>query len=103
MHQFVAYKRKLSNFTVSSCSYFLMSDCSPFILYVRPDRFLGDQRSSYNQDMQFTLRIGEQLAAASVADVVIQGAGMEVSQPIFGQGNPMPGLQVRLSGKEGTE
>ena len=45
--------------------------------------------------MMFTLRIGEPGPAASVADVILQGAGMEVSQPIFGQGNNMPGLQVR--------
>ncbi|XP_037079279.1 laminin subunit gamma-1-like [Pollicipes pollicipes] len=60
------------------------------VYFSAPDRFLGDQRSSYNQDMLFTLRIGEYGPEASVRDVVLQGAGMEISQPIFGQENALP-------------
>lgn len=55
-----------------------------------PDRFLGDQKASYNQYLSFVLRIGERGAKASTADVVLEGAGMKISQPIFGQGNPLP-------------
>ena len=41
------------------------------------DRFLGDQRASYNQDLSFTLRIGEAGPA-----------------PIFGQNNHLPSVTV---------
>lgn len=52
-------------------------------------RYLGDQRSSYNQYVTFTLRSSDG-AKASVDDVVIEGAGLRIFQPIFGQNNPLP-------------
>ena len=55
-----------------------------------PDKFLGDQRSSYNQDLHFRLRIGENGPSPTVQDVVVEGAGFSISQAIFGQGNKLP-------------
>lgn len=62
------------------------------VYFIAPSRFLGDQKASYNQHISFTLRIGERTARASAGDVVLEGAGMKISQPIFGQGNPLPKL-----------
>ena len=64
--------------------------------FIAPDRFLGDQKASYNQHLSFTLRIGERGAKASAADVVLEGAGMKISQPIFGQGNPLPSTVAQV-------
>lgn len=55
-----------------------------------PDRFLHDQRASYNQNLSFTFRIGEGGPRATVEDIKLEGAGLSISQPIFGQANPMP-------------
>lgn len=62
--------------------------------FIAPARFLGDQKASYNQHVSFLLRIGERAARASAGDVVLEGAGMKISQPIFGQGNPLPKSSV---------
>lgn len=59
-----------------------------------PDRFLGDQRASYNKDLKFTLRIGENGPTPTATDVILEGAGTYVTNTIFGQKNPLPGLQV---------
>ncbi|KAK6627638.1 hypothetical protein RUM44_010117 [Polyplax serrata] len=65
------------------------------IYFLAPTKFLGDQRASYNQHLEFRLRIGETGAAPTVEDVVLQGAGLSISQPIFGQNNPLPSTDVR--------
>lgn len=61
---------------------------------VIPDRFLGDQRASYNQDLEFRLRIGESGPSPTVQDVILEGAGLTITQTIFGQGNRMPSVEV---------
>lgn len=59
------------------------------------DRFLGDQRASYNQDLSFTLRIGEAGPAPTVRDVIFEGGnGEQITQPIFGQNNHLPSVTV---------
>ncbi|XP_013774278.1 laminin subunit gamma-1-like [Limulus polyphemus] len=63
------------------------------VYFVAPDRFLGDQRSSYNQFLSFTLRIGDGTPRATVEDIIIEGSGLTISQPIFGQGNPLPAVK----------
>ena len=60
------------------------------LYFIAPSKYLGDQKSSYNQFLTFTLRIGEEGPRATFEDVILEGAGMTVSQPIFGQGNPLP-------------
>ncbi|KAL1130902.1 hypothetical protein AAG570_012143, partial [Ranatra chinensis] len=60
--------------------------------FVAPDRFLGDWRASYNQELEFKLRIGETGAAPAVDDIILEGAGLSVKQAIFGQGNSIPSV-----------
>ncbi|XP_052121293.1 laminin subunit gamma-1 isoform X1 [Frankliniella occidentalis] len=60
------------------------------VYFVAPDKFLGDQRASYNQDLSFHLRIGENGPSPTVQDVVLEGSGLSISQAIFGQGNKLP-------------
>ncbi|XP_015116033.1 laminin subunit gamma-1 [Diachasma alloeum] len=63
------------------------------VYFVAPDRFLGDQRASYNQDLYFTLRIGETDPSPTARDVVLEGGnGEQITQPIFGQQNRLPSI-----------
>ena len=63
------------------------------VYFIAPDEYLGDQKASYNQFLSFRLRIGEEGPRATFEDVILVGAGMTISQPIFGQGNPIPSLK----------
>ncbi|KAG8188781.1 hypothetical protein JTE90_009175 [Oedothorax gibbosus] len=64
------------------------------VYFVAPARYLGDQHNSYNQFLSFSLRISEEGPQATLEDLVLQGAeGLQVSLPIFGQGNPLPSTQ----------
>ena len=78
-----------------------VSNLSPYCFIYRnlvfSDRFLGDQRASYNQDITFKLRIGENGPVPTIEDVVLEGAGLSITQPIFGQQNPLPAIHVRYS------
>ena len=56
-------------------------------------RFLGDQRGSYNQELNFTLRIGEHGPKPSAEDIILEGAGLRVSRPIFGYKNTLPSVK----------
>lgn len=59
--------------------------------FIAPERFLGDQRASYNQDFFFTLRISETDPTATARDIILEGGnGEQITQPIFGQNNPLP-------------
>lgn len=60
------------------------------VVFSAPERYLNDQRTSYNQQLHFTLRTNEAGARASIDDVVLEGSGLTISQPIFGQGNQLP-------------
>lgn len=54
---------------------------------------MGDQRGSYNQYLNFTLRIGEHSPKPSAEDIILEGAGNKVSRPIFGQSNALPSIK----------
>ena len=54
---------------------------------------MGDQRGSYNQELNFTLRIGEHGPKPSAEDLILEGAGLRISQPIFGYRNSLPSTQ----------
>ena len=79
--------------------YVLWSFCIDWIflipVYLTSARYLGDQRFSYNQYLTYKLRIGEEQAAASILDIIIEGAGQRISAPFYSQGNPRPGLEVQ--------
>ncbi|XP_018901355.2 laminin subunit gamma-1 isoform X1 [Bemisia tabaci] len=60
------------------------------VYFVAPDRFLRDQRASYNQDLEFKLRIGENAPKPTIEDIILEGGGLRVTQTIFGQANPLP-------------
>ncbi|KAH3798034.1 laminin subunit gamma-1-like [Dreissena polymorpha] len=67
---------------------------NPMVYFSAPARYLGDQRFSYNQFLSFKLRIGEEQAAPSIIDLIIEGSGQQISIPFYYQKNPTPGLQV---------
>lgn len=67
------------------------------LYFVAPDRFLGDQRASYNKELKFVLRIGENGPNPTATDIILEGAGTYVTNTIFGQNNPLPSVQVRIS------
>ncbi|XP_050538498.1 laminin subunit gamma-1, partial [Daktulosphaira vitifoliae] len=61
------------------------------VYFLAPEKFLGDQRSSYNHDLTFKLSIGENSPEPTVSDIMIEsGSGLRITQTIFGQGNPLP-------------
>jgi len=67
------------------------------IYYEIVDKFLGDQRSSYNHDLTFKLSIGENSPDPTINDIILEGgAGLRVTQAIFGQGNPLPSDTVNV-------
>lgn len=60
------------------------------VYFVAPSHFLEDQRGSYNQHLTFTFRINQEGPRATIEDIKLEGAGLSISQPIFGQGNQLP-------------
>lgn len=67
-----------------------------YIYFLAPDRFLGDQRSSYNRLLKFKLQLQGQVGPnPSPSDVILEGAGTKVSLPIFAQTHSIPDQQIR--------
>lgn len=64
------------------------------VYFVAPRRFLEDQRNSYNQLLEFTLRINDNRPTPSAADIVLEGGGTSISTTIFAQQNRLPSVQV---------
>ncbi|XP_050312344.1 laminin subunit gamma-1-like [Anthonomus grandis grandis] len=64
-----------------------------YVYFIAPDRFLGDQRASYNQLMEFTFRIGEANSKATTAtDIILEGNGKRITNIIFAQDNVAPSI-----------
>ncbi|KAG5872836.1 hypothetical protein JTB14_008163 [Gonioctena quinquepunctata] len=64
------------------------------IYFAAPDRFLGDQRASYNQLLEFSLRIGDNRPVPTATDIILEGGdGTSVTNTIFAQKNRIPTLQ----------
>lgn len=67
-----------------------------FVYFVAPDRFLGDQRASYNRLFKFKLQLNGQIGPnPSPLDVILEGAGTQISLPIFAQDNGIPDGNLR--------
>lgn len=58
------------------------------------NRFLGDQRSSYNQILEFSLRIGDNRPVPTATDIILEGGGTSVTNTIFAQKHNLPSIQV---------
>lgn len=69
---------------------------SESVYFLAPERYLGQQRASYNQLLKFTLRIGEPGAIATAMDIVLEGAGDQITNTIFAQKNQIPSVQVNI-------
>ncbi|VVC25129.1 Hypothetical protein CINCED_3A009745 [Cinara cedri] len=69
----------------------ISSQSKDAVYFLAPDKFLGDQRSSYNHDLTFKLSIGENSPEPTINDVILEsGSGIRITQAIFGQGNVLP-------------
>lgn len=65
------------------------------VYFLAPDRFLGDQRASYNHLLEFSLRIGDNRPNPTATDIILEGNGASVTNTIFAQKNSIPTIQVR--------
>lgn len=61
------------------------------------EKFLGDQRLSYNSLLMFTMYLDEDHddVHASLRDVELEGDGRTISAPFYAQGNPSPSRQTQ--------
>ncbi|CAG9855706.1 unnamed protein product [Phyllotreta striolata] len=66
------------------------------VYFVAPNRFLGDQRASYNQLLEFTLRIGDNRPIPTATDIILEGSGASVTNTIFAQKNKIPSMQPQV-------
>ncbi|RZC40648.1 laminin subunit gamma-1, partial [Asbolus verrucosus] len=61
------------------------------VYFLAPERYLGDQRASYNHLLQFSLRIGDyDRPIPTATDVILEGGGASVTNTIFAQQNKIP-------------
>lgn len=61
------------------------------VYFNAPERFLGDQRASYNRLLKFKLQLVKQRAPnPSPSDIILEGSGIKIFIPIFAQGQGMP-------------
>ncbi|KAL5277341.1 LAMC3 family protein [Megaselia abdita] len=66
------------------------------IYFIAPDRFLGDQRASYNKVLKFKLQLVGQVAPdPSVQDIILESGMKKIALPIFAQGNTIPDHNVK--------
>ncbi|XP_066148589.1 laminin subunit gamma-1-like [Euwallacea fornicatus] len=63
------------------------------VYFLTPHRFLGDQRGSYNQLLEFSFRIGDNRLFQTAADIIIEGGGNRITNTIFGQSNLNPTIE----------
>ena len=67
------------------------------VYFLAPERYLGDQRASYNHLLQFRLRIGDyDRPIPTATDIILEGGGVSVTNTIFAQQNKIPSNVVRI-------
>nr|CAH7724079.1 unnamed protein product [Callosobruchus chinensis] len=68
------------------------------VYFAAPDRFLGDRRASYNQMLEFILRVGDDRPAPSAIDIILEGNGNCYQHHIRAEEqntrNSEPGVQI---------
>lgn len=60
------------------------------IYFHAPDKYLGDKKYAYNRNISFSLQINGDNPMTTMKDIIIEGNGIQISLPIFAQGNPIP-------------
>lgn len=60
------------------------------VYFIAPEKFLGDKKYSYNRNLSFSLQVNGDNPISALDDIVIEGNGIRISTPIFGQNNPFP-------------
>lgn len=67
------------------------------VYFLAPDRYLGDQRASYNHLLDFSLRIGDaDRPIPTATDIILEGGGASVTNTIFAQQNKIPSSFVSM-------
>ncbi|XP_030761845.1 laminin subunit gamma-1-like isoform X2 [Sitophilus oryzae] len=65
------------------------------IYFVAPQRFLGDQRASYNQLLDFSLRVGDSRPIPTATDIILEGGNSSITNTIFAQDNRIPSMETQ--------
>lgn len=65
-------------------------DRDRFVYLIAPEKYLGDKKYSYDKNISFSLQINGENNSYSLQDIVFQGNGLQISLPIYGQGNALP-------------
>ncbi|ENN81832.1 hypothetical protein YQE_01771, partial [Dendroctonus ponderosae] len=73
----------------------VQSDGHESIYFIAPDRFLGDQRASYNQLLDFSLRVGDSRPVPTATDVILESGNLSVTNTIFAQKNELPSVETK--------
>lgn len=60
------------------------------VYFYAPVKFLGDRKFAYNRNLSFSLQVNGDNPLSTLEDIIIEGNGIRISSPIFGQGNPFP-------------
>ncbi|KAJ8915766.1 hypothetical protein NQ315_004578 [Exocentrus adspersus] len=66
------------------------------VYFLAPDRFLGDQRASYNQLLEFSLTISDNRPSPTATDIILEGSGATVTNTIFAQQNKLPTIENQV-------
>ncbi|KAF7284665.1 hypothetical protein GWI33_021849 [Rhynchophorus ferrugineus] len=65
------------------------------IYFVAPNRFLGDQRASYNQLLDFSLRVGDSRPIPTATDIILESGNVSITNTIFAQENHIPSMETQ--------
>ncbi|XP_010638850.1 laminin subunit gamma-2 [Fukomys damarensis] len=60
------------------------------VFFVAPAKFLGNQQVSYGQSLSFDYRVDRGGRHSSAHDVILQGAGLQITAPLIPRGKILP-------------